>query len=203
MNFAITGEALGPSSQPPAQIAIVATYYDDPELVGKTIRPEVYATERNGSGTLGFTPDSFAVPLEGTGTWKDAYWEITNVKFDGVDVGPQAAARFVLNGKIFVTRLRYAVIRPCGANAGKNLLEAFKPRTDVNLAVGRTSDGRVRLSWPADADGFILPIDRCPRRSLGCGGRRAGGGRGVDVGGGARQRHPVLPTGEAVAGFAS
>lgn len=156
LNFAITGEALGPSSQPPAQIAIVATYYDDPELVGKTLRPEVYATERNGSATLGFTPGSFAVPLEGTGTWKDAYWEISDVKFDGVNQGPQAATRFVLNGKIFVTRLRYAVIRPCGANAGKNLLAAFKPRTDVSLSVGRTADGRVRLSWPANADGFVL-----------------------------------------------
>lgn len=156
LNFAITGEALGPNSQPPARLAIVATYYDDPELAGRTIRPEVYTTERNGSTTFGFAPTDWAVALEGSGTWKDAYWEIPDMKFNGVNQGPQAAARFVVNGKIFVGRLRYAVIRPCGPNAGQNPLEAFKPRVDVPIEVARLPDGRIRLAWDAKAAGFVL-----------------------------------------------
>lgn len=156
LNFAITEQALGPSTQPPARLAIVATYYDDPDLAGRTIRPEVYATERNGSATLGFTTGEWAVALEGSGTWKDAYWEIPDVKFTGVNQGPQAAARFVVNGKIAVSRLRYAVIRPCGPNAGKNPLEPFKPVTEVPLEVARMPDGRVRLAWASSAAGFVL-----------------------------------------------
>jgi len=156
LNFAITGEALGPNSQPPAQLAICATYYDDPELAGRTIRPEVYMTVANGTLTFAFTPGNSAVVLEGTGQWRDAYWELPNVKFNGVNQGPQAAARFVASGKVAVTRLRYAVIRPCGPNAGKNLLAECKPQTDVSLAANRDATGKVRLSWPASAEGFVL-----------------------------------------------
>lgn len=157
LNFAITGEALGPSSQPPALLAICATYYDDPELAGQSIRPDVHMTDSNGTLAFAFPPASLAVTLEGTGTWRDAYWELPNVKFNGVNQGPQAAARFTANGKIFVTRLRYAVIRPCGPNAGQNLLEACKPPPpDVTLAVSRTTDGRIRIAWPSSATGFVL-----------------------------------------------
>lgn len=156
LNFAITGGALGPNSQPPAQLAICATYYDDPELAGRTLRPEVYKTVINGTLTFGFTPDNTAVVLEGTGQWRDAYWELPNVKFEGVNQGPQAAARFASSGKVAVTRLRYAVIRPCGPNAGKNLLEECKPATDVAIAAARTTDGKIRISWPSTAVGFVL-----------------------------------------------
>jgi hypothetical protein len=156
LNFAITEEALGPSSQPPAQLAICATYYDDPALAGATFRPEVYMTMANGTLTFAFTAGSAAVTLEGTGTWRDAYWELPNVKFNGVNQGPQAAARFTASGKVAVSRLRYAVIRPCGPDAGVNLLAECKPPADVVLGAARTEDGRVRLSWPADAEGFVL-----------------------------------------------
>ncbi len=157
LNFAITGEALGPSSQDPARLAICLTYFDDQELVGSSLRPEVYQSEILGQEGLAFTPGSSAVVLEGTGTWRDAYWEIDGMKFTGVNQGPQAAARFVSSGKVFVTRLRYAVIRPCGPNAGRNLLEDCKPKlADVRVAVGRTADGRVRLAWPSAAEGYVL-----------------------------------------------
>jgi hypothetical protein len=53
----------------------------------------------------------------------NAYFEIPEIKFQGVNQGPQAAARFALSGKIFFTRVQYAVIRPCGTDAGVNLLE--------------------------------------------------------------------------------
>jgi hypothetical protein len=138
-------------------MAICATYYDDPALVGQSFRPEVYQTERNGSLTLGFTPGDIAVTLEGTDTWRTAYWEIADMKFNGVNQGPQAAARFAASGKIFVTRLRYAVIRPCGPEAGVNLLEDCKPvSSGVAVAASRLPDGRIRFAWPSTVEGFAL-----------------------------------------------
>lgn len=161
LNFAILDEKLGPSTQPPAHLAVCLTYYDDPALAGTAIKPEVYKTEVNGVETFGFTPDSFFVTLEGTGEWKTAYWEIPNVKFSGVNQGPQAAARFTTRNagdvlaKIAVTRVRYGVIRPCGPLAGVNPLEDCKPVTDVPLGIARAGDSVV-LSWPATATGFVV-----------------------------------------------
>lgn len=156
LNFAITEEKLGPSSQPPAHLAICATYYDDPALAGTSFKPEVYQTERNGIQTLGFTPESFFVTLAGSGGWKDAYWEITDMKFNGVNQGPQAAARFTtrdagaVQAKIAVTSLRYGVIRPCGPLAGVNPLEGCKP---VSLGI-EAAGTNIKLSWPVTAVGY-------------------------------------------------
>ena len=156
LNFAITDEKLGPNSQPNARMAICVTYYDSPDLVGKTFRPEVYQSERNGTLTFAFTPGNVAVALEGTDTWRNAYFELPDVKFNGVNQGPQAAARFALSGKIAVSRVQYAVIRPCGANAGKNLLQDCKPVSSPTLGAVRGAGGKVRFSWPAAAVGFVL-----------------------------------------------
>lgn len=149
LNFAILEEALGPTSQPNARLAICVTYYDDPALAGARFKPEVYMTDRDGLTTFAFTPDSFFVTLEGTDRWREAYWELPDVKFNGVNQGPQAAARFVVSDKVFVTRVRYAVIRPCGPNAGKNALEECRPLVApvLNATVGAT--GGLELRWPA------------------------------------------------------
>lgn len=161
LNFAILDEKLGPSSQPPAHLAICVTYYDDPALAGTRFKPEVYKTELSGVEVFGFTPDTYFVTLEGTGEWKDAYWEIQGVKFSGVNQGPQAAARFTtadagdVQAKIAVTRVRYGVIRPCGPLAGVNPLEACKPVTDVTLTIARVGNS-VQLSWPAAATDFVI-----------------------------------------------
>jgi hypothetical protein len=112
-------------------------------------------TDRNGTLTFGFTPDSDFVVLEGTGQWREAYWEITDVKFNGVNQGPQAAARFVVSDKIFVTRVRYGVIRPCGPNADKNPLEECKPVTDITVSATVTNSQFV-ITWPTQPDGFVL-----------------------------------------------
>ena len=48
------------------------------------------------------------------------------------------------------------MIRNCGPNAGVNPLEEFKPVVIPEIAIERTMDGAVRLSWPASADGFKL-----------------------------------------------
>lgn len=156
LNFAILDEALGPNSQPPAHLAICVTYYDDPALTGTLFRPEVYRTEVNGSLTLGFTPEDSAVAIEGTDTWRTAYWEIPAVKFNGVNQGPQAAARFVLGGKVFFTSVKYAVIAPCGALAGINLLEDCKPAPEeVSLSAVRVGND-IQIRWTAEVADFVL-----------------------------------------------
>jgi hypothetical protein len=71
--------------------------------------------------------------------------EIPSIKFEGVNQGPQAAARFAVDGKIAISRVRYAVIRDCGPQAGANALETTKPA----LGVTRTAAGAIRFSWPA------------------------------------------------------
>jgi hypothetical protein len=154
MNFAIVNQALGPSTQPNAHLAICVTYYDDPALVGQSFRPEVYQSDRNGVTTFAFTPGTLAVALQGTDRWREAYFELPDVKFYGVNQGPQAAARFVLSGKIFFTRVRYAVIRPCGPTAGENLLAECKSPT---LHISRVPGGdSVKLSWTKQIDGWTL-----------------------------------------------
>jgi len=156
LNFAVTDEVFGPSSQPNAHLALCLTYYDDPELIGATLRPEVYKSERNGQVGFAFTSPDMAVSLEGSGTWRTAYWEIPDLKFNGVNQGPQAAARFTTSGKIWVSRVQYGVIRVCGPQAGVNPLEDCKPLPTPEMSIGRTLDGAIRLSWPASADGFKL-----------------------------------------------
>jgi hypothetical protein len=156
LNLAITDEKLGPSTQPGVRLAICTTYYDDPALTGAQFRPEVYMSDRGGNIGLAFTAGDIAVHLEGTDTWRDAYFEITDVKFNGVNQGPQAAARFFVSDKVFLSRIRYGVIRPCGPQANVNPIADCKPQTDVRLRGSITANGTIRLSWPAAAEGFIL-----------------------------------------------
>jgi hypothetical protein len=155
LNFQITGEKLGPTSQDVAHLAICVTYYDDPALAGRSFRPDVYSTERGGQSMYAF-PDAatYTVTLEGTDTWRTAYWEITDMKFAGVNQGPQAAARFWQNDKIFITRVRYAVIRPCGPTAGVNLLEECKP-VEAVLTVQRVGS-QVAIAWSTKLEGWTL-----------------------------------------------
>jgi len=155
LNLAITDEKLGPTSQPGVRLAICATYYDDPALAGAQFRPEVYISDRGGNIGFAFTTDDIAVRLEGTDTWREAYFEITDVKFTGVNQAPQAAARFFVSDKVFFSRVRYGVIRPCGPEANVNPLEACKPVL-VQIAISRNQNGTVRLAWPANASGFVL-----------------------------------------------
>lgn len=156
LNFAILEERFGPSSQPNADFVICVTYYDDPALAGKRFKPEVYMTEKNGTTTFGFTPDSFFVTLEGTDKWRTAYWEITDMKFNGVNQGPQAAARFTLEDKIFFTSVRYGIIRPCGPKAGENPLADCKPVAIPALGVAVGTDHGLVISWPTAATGYVL-----------------------------------------------
>ncbi len=156
INLAITDEKLGPSSQPGVKLAICATYYDDPELIGASFRPEVYITDKGGKTGFGFTPGTIAVALEGTGKWRNAYFELDDVKFSGVNQGPQAAARFFASGKIFFSRMAYGVIRPFCPDGGLNPIADCKPKTDVRISARTVAGGSIRISWPSDVEGFVL-----------------------------------------------
>lgn len=120
--FVIKDGRFGPTSQDLANMAICVTYCDDRNLVGRAFWPYYYETERGGARTGVQTPDSFPVWIKGTGRWRQAYWEISDLEFSGSDDGQQRAARFHASGKIAITRVRYAIIRPCGPDAGLNLL---------------------------------------------------------------------------------
>lgn len=149
MNFALLEEVFGPSSQPNAHLSICVTYYDDPLLAGATFRPEVYQRDLGALTTFGFTPEDRVAELQGTGQWRDAYFEIPEIKFNGVNQGPQAAARFVFSDKVFFSRIRYGVIRPCGPFAGVNPLEECKPNDPPVLSISRTESGDLLLQWPS------------------------------------------------------
>lgn len=155
LNLAIVNQVLGPSTQPNARLAICATYYDDPALAGQSFRPEVYQSDRNGVTTFAFAPGNLAVTLQGSGRWREAYFELPDVKFNGVNQGPQAAARFFVSGKIFFTRVRYAVIRPCGPMAQVNrLAECAHPTLHSTIEPG---GGRmIKLSWTKEVEGWTL-----------------------------------------------
>jgi len=122
LNLALTEEPFGPSDQPNARLAVCVTYWDNPDEVDATFRPEVYRSDVNGVESFAFMPANVSVALEGTDTWREAYFEIPDIKFSGVNQGPQAASRFIMSGKVHFTRVRYAVIRECGLAAGVNLL---------------------------------------------------------------------------------
>jgi len=62
--------------------------------------------DRGGQLTLAL-PGSRQRPGAGRDdAWRNAYFEIPEIKFQGVNQGPQAAARFALSGKVFFTRVQ-------------------------------------------------------------------------------------------------
>ena len=159
LNFALVGDPLGPVSQGNCRLAIAVTYYDDPELAGKGLRAQTWTYDSLGSpaqGSLGTPQDS--IILQGSNTWREAYWEIGRITFDGVNQHP-AATRFAAEfgadttKKIHISRVRYAVIRDCGTNAGVNLLATNAvPLTSAKMGAVLSPDGQTtKVSWPYHA----------------------------------------------------
>ncbi|HTL17867.1 MAG TPA: hypothetical protein VL793_11565, partial [Patescibacteria group bacterium] len=89
-----------------------------------------------GVSTITFpaAPYNKSVKLEGTGQWRDAYFELPNVNFNGVNQGPQSLVRYQTtpanpadptSGYVHVSRVRYDVIRPCGPYQGINMFQTL------------------------------------------------------------------------------
>ena len=85
--------------------------------------------------------------LQGTGQWVDAYFYLPNVNFYGVNQGPQSVCRLETSpavstnsntGDVFVSRIRYDVIRPCGSFEGINMLQT--------IGIQQTNQG-LKVSW--------------------------------------------------------
>ena len=133
INFAIVDEHFGPSSQPNAVIKIAVDYWDNPELNGERFGPEVYVSNVLGNNEFQFYPEENRVTIEGTDEWRTAVFQINDMKFNGVNQGPQAAARFWFTdeGAIHISRVQYGVIRPVGENAGVDPLEDLPVNTAI------------------------------------------------------------------------
>jgi hypothetical protein len=130
---------------------MVATYYDDPVLAGQGFRPQVWKSQGILATGFNYMNPPQNMVLQGTGTWRDAYWEIGTISLDGVNQSPQAAARFECDSPIHFSRLRYWVIRPCGPTAGQNPLAS-----KVNLVAAPETNSLVKLSWPYRAPQAVL-----------------------------------------------
>ena len=152
LNLAIQTRRSGRRRQPNAHLAICMTYYDDPALAGQSFRPEVYITDRNGVNGFAFTPGNIAVVLQGTDRWRDAYFELPDVKFNGVNQGPQAAARFFVSGKIFFSGSATASF--ARADRARSQPAGRMPATDPerDLRVQRSDD---QALWTTDVEGWI------------------------------------------------
>ena len=150
LQFAILNPVFGPTYQDNARVAQVLTYYDDPAMVGATFYPQVYSSWVMGSTAYAFCNENqTSVTLTGSGKWLNAYFEIPNATFGGCNQGPQSLVRYFTTpavagdpttGYIHVTRVQYAVIRPCGPYAGVNVLETNKPIAEYGDTVNGYQD---------------------------------------------------------------
>ncbi|MGO8930325.1 MAG: hypothetical protein ACLQU3_25940 [Limisphaerales bacterium] len=136
IQFALENNVFGPSLQDNANVSIQITYYDDPNLAGAQIGLNAYDSYVNGIATIiGAPPAPYnaRAVLQGTGKWVDAFFYLPNVNFIGVNQGPQSVCRLETSpavatnldtGDVFVSRIRYDVIRPCGPFEGINMLQS-------------------------------------------------------------------------------
>ena len=136
LQFQILNQVFGPSYQDNAHVSIALTYYDDPAIAGAALFPQVYQSWIYGVSTITFpaAPYNKRVTLQGTGKWRDAYFELPNVNFNGVNQGPQSLVRYqtsransadATSGNVHVSRVRYDVIRPCGQYQGINMFQTL------------------------------------------------------------------------------
>jgi hypothetical protein len=160
LQFAILNQVFGPSYQDNADVAIALTYYDDPAIVGATLRPQVYQSWVYGISSITFpvAPYNTSVTLQGTGQWRDAYFELPNVNFNGVNQGPQSLVRYQTtranaadptSAYVHVSRVRYDVVRPCGPYQGINMFQ--------NLRIAGTNN-QVQVKWFGTATLQSAPV---------------------------------------------
>jgi hypothetical protein len=147
IQFTLENNVFGPTYQDNADVTMILTYYDDPALAGAQIYPQVYTTLQYGAPDIIGPPAPYnvRVTLKGTGKWVDAYFELPNVNFAGVNQGPQSVVRYETSpanatnldsGDVFVSRVRYNVIRDCGPFEGINMLQSLTVQsTNQNASV--------------------------------------------------------------------
>ena len=124
LQFALLNNVFGPALQDNADVTMLLTYYDDPALVGAQLFLNVYQTWIDGYSSIinPSAPYNVPVTLQGSGQWKDAYFELPDVNFV-----PNSVCRYATysSAPVYVSRVRYDVIRPCGPFEGINYLQTL------------------------------------------------------------------------------
>jgi hypothetical protein len=163
IQFALQNDVFGPAYQDNSIVSMLLTYYDDPALVGSTLYPNAYYTMNYGNLAITTAPaQPGSVTLQGTGGWQDAYFVLTNVNFTGVNQS-YSVVRFETSpstnnpgttASIFVSRIRFDVVRPCGPFEGINMIQTIgitsttNPGVAVNWMGTATLQSATNLSGP-------------------------------------------------------
>jgi hypothetical protein len=129
--FALMKNVFGPVYQDNSDVIISVDYYDDPALAGNELFPNTYNTMNNGNISTVSPQSPYGAPvfLAGTGKWQTAAWELPNVNFQGTYV-----CRFASSVPIYISRVRFNVIRPCGPFLGIDYLQPLgMTNTNLNL----------------------------------------------------------------------
>jgi hypothetical protein len=144
----LLNSVFGPDYQDNADVIMNVTYYDDPAFAGvgitNTIYPNVYSTMVDGSvGIISPTaPYGQAIILQGTGKWQVAQFELPDVNFKSGSGSLQHVARFASSAPVYVSRVQFNVLRPCGSYEGVDYLQA--------LGMDRTN-AQINLNWRGQA----------------------------------------------------
>jgi hypothetical protein len=133
LQFGLQNTIFGPAYQDNADVTMSVTYYDDPTMIGATLRPQVYSSWIYGVSTITFPQGQYntRATLTGSGKWVTAYFELPNVNFNGVNLNysvvrwqtTAAVSSNSASGYVHVSRVRYDVVRPCGQ--GINLFQTI------------------------------------------------------------------------------
>ena len=139
--FALLNNVFGPVYQDNADVIMSVDYYDDPALTNNDLYPNAYETLANGSVGIISPQSPYGTPvfLAGTGKWQTATWELPNVNFTGAYL-----CRFASSAPIYISRVRFDVIRPCGTFKGIDYLQSLG-MTKTNTNIGLNWFGQATL----------------------------------------------------------
>ena len=156
-DWALLNQVLGPNLQDNADVIMSLTYYDDPALAGATLFPNVYSTLQDGNlGVISpSSPYGLPITLQGSGKWKQAQFELPNVNFQNGSV--QHVCRFASSGPVYVSRVRFNVLRPCGDFEGIDYLQSLGVNGS-NAAINLNWRGQATLQGGAAVSGTYGPI---------------------------------------------
>ncbi len=126
LEFGLLNSVFGPVLQDNADVVMTLTYYDDPAQAGAELLPNTYNTWVNGNQAVisPSAPYDTPVTLQGSGQWKDAQFELPNVNFYGAYMC-RFNTYYADSGPIYVSRVRFDVIRPCGPFLGIDYLQSL------------------------------------------------------------------------------
>ncbi|HEY3854140.1 MAG TPA: hypothetical protein VGO67_07090 [Verrucomicrobiae bacterium] len=163
IQFALQNSVFGPAYQDNSIVSMLLTYYDDPALVGSTLFPNAYYTMNYGNLAITTAPaQPTSVTLQGTGTWQNAYFVMTNVNFTGVNQA-YSVVRFETSlptnnttgteASIFISRIRFDVVRPCGPFEGINMFQTIGITSSTNAGIAVNWSGTATLQSAANLSG--------------------------------------------------